>query len=99
MPDAPAQPGKTAVEVLQAAADGKLKALWIAGTATARHARLRPAAARLFPYADVESIWNEHRESTRGRDLDITGLSSARLDVGPPCRPYPEGAAQGQERL
>ena len=182
LPDVPAKPGKTAVEMFQAAADGEIKALWIActnpaqslpdqatvkraleraefvvlqeafaGTATARHAhlllpasswgekegtvtnserrisrvraavpapgqaradwaiacdfarrveqRLRPDAPTLFPYADVESIWNEHRESTRGRDLDITGLSWAQLDAGAQCWPYPEGAAQGQERL
>ena len=35
---------------------------------------LRPAGTTLFPYETAESIWNEHRESTRGRDLDITGL-------------------------
>jgi assimilatory nitrate reductase catalytic subunit len=31
----------------------------------------------LFPYDDAESVWNEHRELTRGRDLDIYGLSYA----------------------
>jgi assimilatory nitrate reductase catalytic subunit len=30
-------------------------------------------AQKLFPYTDAEAIFNEHRESTRGRDLDITG--------------------------
>ena len=182
LPDVPARPGKTAVEMFQAAADGEIKALWIActnpaqslpdqvtvkraleraefvvlqeafaSTATARHAhlllpasswgekdgtvtnserrisrvraavpapgqaradwaivcdfarrveqRLRPGAPTLFPYADAESIWNEHRESTRGRDLDITGLSWDRLDAGAQCWPFPEGATQGQERL
>lgn len=180
--DVPAKPGKTAVEMFQAAADGEIKALWIActnpaqslpdqatvkraleradfvvlqeafaGTATARHAhlllpasswgekegtvtnsercisrvrgavpapgqaradwaiacdfaqrverRLRPGAPTLFPYADAESIWNEHRESTRGRDLDITGLTWAKLDAGAQCWPYPEGATAGRERL
>jgi assimilatory nitrate reductase catalytic subunit len=54
--------------------------------------RLEQALGRtgptLFPYADAESIWNEHRESTRGRDLDITGLSYAILEEAPqqwPC--------------
>ena len=37
----------------------------------------------LFPFTDPESIWNEHRESTCGRDLDITGLSYAALDLQP----------------
>ena len=178
----PSQPGKTAVEMFQAAADGEIKALWIActnpaqslpdqatvkraleraefvvlqeafaGTATARHAhlllpasswgekegtvtnserritrvraavpapgearadwaivcdfarrletRLRPGLPTLFPYTDVEAIWNEHRESTRGRDLDITGLSWARLEQGAACWPFPTGAADGTERL
>jgi assimilatory nitrate reductase catalytic subunit len=55
---------------------------------------------RLFPYADAESIFNEHRESTRGRDLDITGLSYALLETqGPQQWPYPEGASAGKVRL
>ena len=181
----PERPGKTAVEMFQAAADGEIKALWIActnpaqsmpdqalvrraleraefvvvqeafattatvpyadlllpattwgekiGTVTnserrisrvrpavpppgeARHdwqiavqfahrleARLRPGRASLFHYAthDVaagaEAIWNEHRESTRGRDLDITGLSWDLLDTqGPQQWPCPADPASG----
>ena len=177
--DVPSQPGKTAVEMFQAAADGEIKALWIActnpaqsmpdqatvrralqraefvvvqeafataetcayadlllpattwgektGTVTnserrisrvrtavpapgeARHdwaiavqfahqleARLRPGQPTLFPYttdhADqgAQAVWNEHRESTRGRDLDITGLSWALLEsAGPQQWPCP----------
>ncbi len=30
--------------------------------------RLRPGTPSLFPYESIESIWNEHRETTRGRD-------------------------------
>ena len=57
-------------------------------------------ADRLFPYADAEAIFNEHRESTRGRDLDITGLSYALLErQGPQQWPYPEGASAGKVRL
>lgn len=180
--DVPSRPGKTAVEMFEAAADGEIKALWIActnpaqsmpdqaavrralqraefvvvqeafattatcayadlllpastwgekdGTVTnserrisrvrpavwapgeARHdwaiavdfarrleARLRPGRPTLFPYADPQSVWNEHRESTRGRDLDITGLTYARLDAEPAQWPFPEGAAQGRARL
>ncbi len=180
--EVPSRPGKTAVEMFEAAADGEIKALWIActnpahslpdqatvqralqraefvvlqeafaGTATARYAhlllpasswgekegtvtnserrisrvraavpapgearhdwaiacdlarrleqRLRPGRPTLFPYADAEAVWNEHRESTRGRDLDITGLDWARLEEAPQCWPFPEGASQGQERL
>lgn len=62
--------------------------------------RLDVDGERLFPYADAESIFNEHRESTRGRDLDITGLSYARLDRdGPQQWPYAADAAGGTERL
>src|SRR3990167_2899035 len=187
--DVPARPGRTAVEMFQAAADGEIKALWIActnpapsmphqatvrralqraefvvvqeafattatceyadlllpastwgektGTVTnserrisrvrsavpapgeARHdwqiavqfahrleARLRPGQPTLFPYptaqadAGAEAIWNEHRESTRGRDLDITGLSYARIDAqGPQQWPYADMARTGKARL
>lgn len=181
VPSVPEKPGKTAVEMFQAAADGEIKALWIACTnpaqsmpdqATVRRAleraefvvvqeaflttstcdyadlllpattwgekegtvtnterrisRVRPAVAApggtrhdwqivvdfarrlearggqrgtLFPYATPESIWLEHRESTRGRDLDITGLSYAMLDAAPQQWPLPEGATTGRARL
>ncbi len=188
IPDVPSQPGKTAVEMFQAAADGEIKALWIActnpaqsmpdqktvrrameraefvvvqeafastascdfadlllpattwgektGTVTnserrisrvrtavpapgqTRHdwaiatqfahaleARLRPGMPTLFPYDvnnaehAVEAIWNEHRESTRGRDLDITGMSYALLEQTPLQWPMREGTSQGKVRL
>ncbi|KPU92011.1 nitrate reductase [Variovorax paradoxus] len=182
VPSVPAQPGKTAVEMFQAAADGEIRALWIACTnpaqsmpdqATVRRAleraefvvvqeafattatcayadlllpattwgekegtvtnserrisRVRPAvppagearhdwsiaaefarrlearlgrAATLFPYENAESVWNEHRESTRGRDLDITGLSWALLEhAGPQQWPLREGETAGRARL
>ncbi|MBL0419846.1 molybdopterin-dependent oxidoreductase [Ramlibacter sp. AW1] len=185
VPSVPDKPGRTAVEMFQAAADGEIRALWIACTnpaqsmpdqATVRRAleraefvvlqeafattatadfadlllpatswgekdgtvtnserrisRVRPAVpapgqarhdwaiavdvARrlerllpsragavpsLFPYASPESVWLEHRESTRGRDLDITGLGYALLDRRPEQWPMPEGAAAGRARL
>ena len=179
----PSTPGKTAVEMFQAAADGQIKALWIActnpaqslpdqamvrralqraelvivqeafhNTATARYAdwllpattwgekdgtvtnserrisrvrpaipapgqtqhdwaiavalarqleaRLRPGAPTLFPYESAESVWLEHRETTRGRDLDITGMSFAMLETaGPQQWPLRPGQASGQARL
>jgi len=180
--DVPATPGKTAVEMFQAAADGQIKALWIActnpaqsmpdqtmvrraleraefvvvqeafgttttceyadlllpattwgekdGTVTnserritrvrpaiaqpgeARHdwaavvdfaqrleQKLRPGLPTLFPYDTPESVWNEHRESTRGRDLDITGLSYAQLNTAPAQWPFPQCATEGRVRL
>ena len=181
--DVPSKPGKTAVEMFQAAADGEIKALWIActnpaqsmpdqatvrralqraefvvvqeafataatcdfadlllpattwgekeGTVTnserrisrvraavppageARHdwriavdvarrleVQLRPGQPSLFPYENPEAIWNEHRASTRGRDLDITGLSYAKLESkGPQFWPLREGETTGKARL
>jgi assimilatory nitrate reductase catalytic subunit len=182
----PSEPGKTAIDMFQAAADGEIKALWIActnpaqsmpdlltvrralercefvvvqeafsttatcayadlllpastwgeksGTVTnseRRISRMRAAVpapgqaradwhiaadfarrlearlnahpsadtASLFAYATPEAVWCEHRESTRGRDLDITGLSYAQLEAAPQQWPCPAGATQGQARL
>ncbi|MDP3172334.1 MAG: nitrate reductase, partial [Polaromonas sp.] len=189
IPSVPDQPGKTAVEMFQAAADGEIKALWITCTnpaqsmpdqATVRRAlqraelvvvqeafstpatcdyadlllpattwgektgtvtnserrisRVRPAVAApgearhdwsiavafaqrlekllpvqkissLFPWsagddnAAVEAIWSEHRESTRGRDLDITGMSYGMLGAAPQQWPLKEGESTGKVRL
>ena len=183
VPSVPEKPGKSAVEMFEAAADGEIKALWIActnpaqsmpdqatvrralqraefvvvqeayataatcdfadlllpattwgekdGTVTnserrisrvrpavpapgeARHdwrivvdfaqrleTHLRPGPTTLFPYPSPEPIWNEHRESTRGRDLDITGLSYAMLEEqGPQQWPIKAGETQGKQRL
>src|SRR5258708_7193276 len=177
VPSVPAKPGKTAVEMFEAARAGEIKVLWIActnpaqslpdqrlvrealeraelvivqdayrNTETARYAhvflpaagwgekegtmtnserrisRVRaavapPAEARadweiavdvahrlggrsLVPYPSAERIFNEHRETTRGRALDITGLSYALLDErGPQQWPFPAGASEGKKRL
>jgi assimilatory nitrate reductase catalytic subunit len=53
----------------------------------------------LFAYESPESIWLDHRESTRGRDLDITGLGYALLEQSPRQWPFAEGAADGKPRL
>ena len=56
--------------------------------------------AALFNFDTPESLWNEHRESTRGRDLDITGLSYAMLERdGPQQWPLREGDTTGAKRL
>ena len=73
------------------AAPGEARHHWSFAVAFAqRLERLLPEGKRhLFDYsltdesAGNETIWNEHRESTRGRDLDITGMSSAILDTAP----------------
>ena len=67
--------------------------------------RLATRRPTLFPYAlqdpgaGIEAIWNEHRESTRGRDLDITGMSYAMLDASPQQWPLPKGHTTGKVRL
>jgi assimilatory nitrate reductase catalytic subunit len=54
----------------------------------------------LFEYENAQAIWADHQALTRGRDLDITGLSYARLDShGPAQWPYPTGALEGCVRL
>ena len=59
-----------------------------------------PLSPKLFPYTCPEQIFDEHRETTRGRDLDITGLSYALLESrGPQQWPFPAGAAAGGPRL
>ena len=56
--------------------------------------------AQLMAYNDTESIFNEHRETTRGRDLDITGLSYHILETqGPQQWPFKTGASSGTARL
>ncbi|MDA0353304.1 MAG: nitrate reductase [Chloroflexi bacterium] len=54
-----------------------------------------------FDYADTEEIYDEYRALTRGRDLDITGLSYEVLRETPGGLqwPYPEGASAGRTRL
>jgi assimilatory nitrate reductase catalytic subunit len=81
---------------------GEARADWAIARDFARRleARLRPGLPTLFPWADAEAVWNEHRATTRGRDLDITGLSWAVLESdGPQQWPMPEGADIGTTRL
>ena len=56
--------------------------------------------SQLFPFTSTEQIFNEHRETTRGRDLDITGLSYALLnESGPQQWPFLTGDTTGKARL
>jgi len=62
--------------------------------------RLPSRAAAGFDFAGPEAVWNEHRQTTRGRDLDISGLSWALLDAaGPQQWPCAEGQPAGRARL
>ena len=82
---------------------GEARHDWQIAVEFARRLETRlPAPSRpstLFPYASPESVWLEHRETTRGRDLDITGLSYAALEQSPQQWPLREGESQGQARL
>jgi assimilatory nitrate reductase catalytic subunit len=54
----------------------------------------------IFPYTTTEEIFNEHRATTTGRDLDISGLSYAVLnDAGPQQWPFKDGDSVGKARL
>ncbi len=54
----------------------------------------------LLDYSSAQAVWEEHRATTLGRDLDITGLSYALLDsLGPQQWPFPQGALRGKTRL
>lgn len=54
----------------------------------------------IFPYTASEQIFNEHRATTVGRDLDIGGLSYALLnDAGPQQWPFKCGDKAGRARL
>ena len=84
------------------AAPGEARADWRIAVDFAHRleAISRPGQRTLFPYENPEAIFNEHRETTRGRDLDITGLSYELLaQRGPQQWPFPEGATTGKVRL
>lgn len=65
-----------------------------------RLAQNQPRVSSLFAYSNTEQIFNEHRETTRGRDLDISGLSYALLyKQGPQQWPFVSGDVSGKARL
>ena len=86
---------------------GQARADWAIAVAVAQRMERHLAPARsaghagrsMFDYATPEAVWNEHRESTRGRDLDITGLSYATLADTPQPWPMASGATQARPRL
>jgi assimilatory nitrate reductase catalytic subunit len=81
---------------------GEARPDWEIAADFARHLgrRLGRDARSLFSYRGVEDVYDEHRETTRGRDLDITGLTYGVLQArGPQQWPFPEGAQAGRTRL
>jgi assimilatory nitrate reductase catalytic subunit len=91
--NAPRHDWQIAVDFAQAA--GAAVVGWPTPVALLRWGR---QAHRRCPSKDStpESLWNEHRESTRGRDLDITGLSYAMLDAAPQQWPLKQGEPHGK---
>jgi assimilatory nitrate reductase catalytic subunit len=88
------------------AAPGEARADWKIAVDFARRLEARSRRWRhgdfqpLFAYAAAEDVFNEHRATTVGRDLDIGGLSYALLETaGPQQWPLPAGAARGTSRL
>ena len=84
---------------------GEARHDWAIAVAVARRmekllGRTTRSGNTLFAYDSPESIWLEHRASTAGRDLDITGLSYGFLEIhGPQQWPMPVGAVAGKVRL
>jgi assimilatory nitrate reductase catalytic subunit len=80
---------------------GEARDDWEIATAFARKLEVEMGKTiSIFNYEAPEQVWNEHRESTRGRDLDITGLSYEILETkGAQQWPFPSGAVEGKKRL
>ncbi len=59
-----------------------------------------PRTGALFPFRGPEQIFDEHRATTAGRDLDITGMTYAKLERrGPQQWPMRLGEEHGRIRL
>ncbi|MEL7935988.1 molybdopterin-dependent oxidoreductase [Pseudomonas delhiensis] len=83
-------------------APGEARADWSIACDFARRLerRLRPGRPSLFDFAGPQALFDEYRPLTRGRDLDMGGISYALLDArGPQQWPLPEGSSQGLKRL
>jgi assimilatory nitrate reductase catalytic subunit len=61
---------------------------------------LRPESSSLFAFETPAQVFDEYKLLTRGRDLDLSGISHALIDqLGPQQWPFPTGARQGTARL
>ncbi|MBD8577201.1 molybdopterin-dependent oxidoreductase [Pseudomonas syringae] len=83
-------------------APGQARADWSITVDFARRLqqRLRPGSDPLFDFATPQSLFDEFKGLTRGRDLDMTGIDRALLEqLGPQQWPFPEGARTGTPRL
>ncbi|MGH8778391.1 molybdopterin-dependent oxidoreductase [Paraburkholderia sp.] len=72
---------------------------WIAAQVAQRIERRFGIPTAMFAHASPEAVFDEHRELTKGRDLDIGGLGYATLDAhGPQQWPFPQGHETGLAR-
>jgi len=61
---------------------------------------LRPGQTSLFAFDAPAQIFDEYKQLTRGRDLDLSGISHDLIDcLGPQQWPFPAGAKEGTARL
>ncbi len=73
---------------------------WIATQFAQRlEARLWPDRESLFAFESSEAVFKEYQRTTLGRDLDISGLSYASLEVSPTQWPAPAAMPTGTVRL
>ncbi|MGL6245200.1 nitrate reductase [Pseudomonas sp.] len=62
--------------------------------------QLRPGQNSLFAFETPAQIFDEYKHLTRGRDLDLSGISHGLIDrLGPQQWPFPAGASTGTARL
>lgn len=83
-------------------APGEARADWAITCDFARRLerQLRPGQPSLFDFASPAALFEEYKQLTAGRDLDLSGLSHALLDdLGPQQWPFPAGAIAGTPRL
>jgi assimilatory nitrate reductase catalytic subunit len=72
---------------------------WIAGEVARRLAQRLQMNGDLFAFETPEAIFDEHRQLTVGRDLDIGGLSYEKLERdGPQQWPFVANATSGDAR-
>ncbi|MEJ5057434.1 MULTISPECIES: nitrate reductase [unclassified Pseudomonas] len=61
---------------------------------------LRPGQTSLFAFETPAQIFDEYKQLTRGRDLDLSGISHDLIDrLGPQQWPFPTDARAGTARL
>ncbi|RAI70940.1 nitrate reductase [Pseudomonas fluorescens] len=61
---------------------------------------LRPGQTSLFAFDNPAQVFDEYKQLTRERDLDLSGISHALIDrLGPQQWPFPSGAVEGTARL